>query len=162
MTATSTLPEQDLGAWRAVFTAHALVVERVEQALHVAELPPLSWYDVLETLHRAPESRARMFEVAAGVVMSRSGLTRLVDRIEAAGLIERHQCPSDRRGQHLVLTGAGTAMLRRMRPVYAAAVEAHFARHVADCAALAAALEPVVEAAHASRTPCDAACGDAA
>jgi DNA-binding MarR family transcriptional regulator len=161
MAATATLAEQELGAWRALLDAHALVVEHVEDALQVAELPPLSWYDVLWTLHRAPEGRARMFEVAEGVVMSRSGLTRLVDRIEAAGLIERRQCPSDRRGQHVVLTEAGSAMLGRMWPVYAAAVEEHFARHVADCAALAAALAPVAEAARASRTPCDGACAPA-
>src|SRR5579883_1213529 len=76
----------EVGAWQALATARALVAERVDAALARAGLPPLHWYDVLAALARAPEDRLRMHELAQEVVMSRSGLTRLVDRLEGAGL----------------------------------------------------------------------------
>jgi DNA-binding MarR family transcriptional regulator len=142
------------GAWRAVFISHHLVVERIEEALGEAGLPPLSWYDVLLTVASAPGKRLRMFEVAEGIVMSRSGLTRLVDRIESAGLLRRENCPSDRRGTHLALTDEGEAMLERALPVYSAAIEEHFLRHLTDPDAVAEVLQPVVDAARASRKAC--------
>ena len=134
------------GAWRAVFVAHHLVSERIEEALAGAGLPPLSWYDVLFTVAGAPGQRLRMFEVAEGIVMSRSGLTRLVDRIERAGLLRRETCPSDRRGTQLALTEQGEALLRQAAPVYTAAIEEHFLRHLADPAAVVTALQPVIDA----------------
>lgn len=150
------------GAWRAVFVAQHLVAERIEESLAEAGLPPLSWYDVLLTVASAPDKRLRMFEVAEGIVMSRSGLTRLVDRIEKGGYLRRESCPSDRRGTHLALTDEGEALLQRALPVYAAAVEQHFLRHLGDAAAVETLLQPVVEAARASRKACGNECPDAA
>lgn len=149
------------GAWRAVFVSHHLVVERIEEALANAGLPPLSWYDVLLTVAGAPEQRLRMFEVAEGIVMSRSGLTRLVDRIESGGLLRRETCPNDRRGTHLALTPEGEAMLERALPVYTAAIQEHFLRHLADPGAVETVLQPVIDAARAARKPCTAECAAA-
>ena len=146
------------GSWRAVFVAHHLVAERIEEALAAAKLPPLAWYDVLLTLAGAPGRRLRMFEVAEGIAMSRSGLTRLVDRIESGGLLRRETCASDRRGTQLALTGEGEAMLERALPVYTAAVEQHFLCHLADPGAVETVLQPVIDAARAVRKPCTAEC----
>ncbi len=119
-------------AWRAMITAHATVVEKIERALHEAGLPPLGWYDVLLELSAAPVCRLRMHELARAVVLSRSGLTRLVDRLEKAGLLRREPDLSDRRGAFAVLTDEGKDMLRRMWPVYAAGIAEHFGRHISD------------------------------
>jgi DNA-binding MarR family transcriptional regulator len=116
-----------LDAWRAFLAAHAALMSRVEDALTAAGLPPLSWYDVLWPLYRASERTLRMRELSASVVtISRSGLTRLVDRIEEAGLLRRQASTNDRRGTELVLTKEGAAMLRRMWPVYAAEIQHSF------------------------------------
>jgi DNA-binding MarR family transcriptional regulator len=114
-------------AWRAFLNAHAALMRRIEDALAAADLPPLSWYDVLWPLHRASERTLRMGELSASVVtISRSGLTRLVDRIEEAGLVRRQASANDRRGTEVVLTNEGAAMLRRMWPVYAAEIQRSF------------------------------------
>jgi DNA-binding MarR family transcriptional regulator len=73
-----------------------------------------------------------MRELADAVLLSRSGLTRLVDRMEAAGLVCREAHASDRRGANAVLTAAGRAALRRAAPVHLRGIEAHFARHLSD------------------------------
>ena len=119
-------------AWRALITAHARVVERIERALVEAGLPPLGWYDVLLELSAAPDRRLRMHELARAVVLSRSGLTRLVDRLEKAGLLVREPTPEDGRGFFAVLTDEGRGTLRRMWPVYAAGIAEHFGRHLTD------------------------------
>jgi DNA-binding MarR family transcriptional regulator len=121
------IPEPYLEAWRAFLNAHAATIERAEQAFSAAGLPPLSWYDALWPLHRAPGRKARMGELAAQVVtISRSGLTRLVDRLEAAGLVRRETSPDDRRGTVVAITREGSALLRRMWPVYAAEIRHSF------------------------------------
>ena len=89
-----------------------------------------------------------MHELAAAIVLSRSGLTRLVDRLERAGLLCRQPDPSDRRGAFAVLTDEGLAALRRTWPVYARGIAEHFARHLSDEEArtIAEALERVLAA----------------
>jgi DNA-binding MarR family transcriptional regulator len=132
-----------LDAWRALLNAHARLTARVEAALAEAELPPLAWYDVLWPLYRAPGHRLRMGVLAAEVTLSRTGLTRLVDRIERHGLLRREPAPEDRRGSYIVLTRAGTAMLRRMWPVYERVLEESFAPAVRNPGALQRALDPL-------------------
>jgi len=136
-------------AWRALITSNALVLEKIERALAEAKLPPLGWYDVLLELSGAPDGRLRMHELARAVVLSRSGLTRLVDRLERAGLLGREPDPTDRRGAYAAITDEGRAMLRRMWPVYAAGISEHFARHLTDEEArvIASALDRVAGAA---------------
>src|SRR5207244_3752252 len=101
------LEEHELGTWRALLSAHAAVVGRVEGDLAAAGLPPLGWYDVLWALYRASGRRLRMGELAGAVVLSRTGLTRLVDRVEADGCLRREPVPGDRRGAYAVLTRRG-------------------------------------------------------
>ncbi len=119
-------------AWRALITANAAAVERIERGLLEAGLPPLSWYDVLLELSAAPGCRLRMHELASAVVLSRSGLTRLVDRLEKAGLLRREPDPEDGRGSFAVLTDEGTRMRERMWPVYARGIADHFGAYVSD------------------------------
>ena len=116
-------------AWAVLLTAHAVLIERIQAALAAAGLPALDWYDVLWELEKA-EGRLRMHDLARRVVLSRPNLSRLADRLEDAGLVEREDCPDDARGYDLVLTRAGRAMRRKMWPVYEAEIEKLFSRHV--------------------------------
>ena len=135
--------EVQLGAWRALLAAHARVVEAAERALAEHGLPPLSWYDVLWALYESPGRRLRAGALAEHVTISRTGLTRLVDRIERDGLLRREPAPEDRRGSYVVLTPAGAATLRQMWPVYERALDAAFGAAVASPRALRRALEPI-------------------
>jgi DNA-binding MarR family transcriptional regulator len=130
--AAANLDQGHAAAWRALITANALVLEKIERALAGASLPPLGWYDVLLELSGAPDGRLRMHELARAVVLSRSGLTRLVDRLEGAGLLGREPDPADRRGSYAAITEEGRTMLRRMWPVYAAGIAEYFGRHLTD------------------------------
>lgn len=126
------LDRDRISAWRGLITANALVLEKIERALAEAGMPPLGWYDVLLELSGASGGRLRMHELARAVVLSRSGLTRLVDRLEKAGLLVREPDPADRRGSYAAITTEGKSMLRRMWPVYAAGIAEHFGRHLSD------------------------------
>jgi DNA-binding MarR family transcriptional regulator len=114
-----------LAAWRAFLQAHAAVTAVLEHELETAEGLSLSWYDVLLQLNEASGSM-RMQELARKVLLSKSGLTRLIDRMEKAGLVARQPCPSDRRGWLAVLTPEGKAQLRRAAPAHLKGVEEHF------------------------------------
>ena len=134
------VPEPHLSAWQAVLNAHASVVARVEDALAEADLPPLAWYDVLWALRRAPGRRVRMAELAGSLTLSRGGLTKLADRLEATGLLHREPAEDDGRGLYAVLTEAGNDMLRRMWPVYSRVLRETFVEAMsADEAAVIAA-----------------------
>lgn len=137
------LDPDTLSAWQTVVRVQARVAARAEDALVEAGLPPLVWHDVLRTL-QAAECGIRMFEVADAIVMSRSGLTRLIDRLEQAGLVERRTCPSDRRGNFLAITDAGRETLVRMWAVYEAVIAEQFGGRVEDAAAIARLLSTAV------------------
>jgi DNA-binding MarR family transcriptional regulator len=127
MSQTAEVPEPYLDAWRAFLNAHASAIDRIEQALAARGLPPLSWYDALWPLYRAPGRKLRMGELAAQVVtISRSGLTRLVDRLAAADLVRREPTPDDRRGTVVAITREGSALIRKMWPVYAEEIRRSF------------------------------------
>jgi DNA-binding MarR family transcriptional regulator len=147
------VPEPYLGAWQAVLTAHASVVARVEEALAEADLPPLSWYDVLWAVRRAPGRRVRMAELAGRLTLSRGGLTKLAGRLEAAGLLRRQPAEDDGRGLYAVLTDAGEDMLRRMWPVYARVLRETMVETISpdEAAAIAAGLQRATAAASAMR-----------
>ena len=115
-----------------LITAHAAAVERIERGLLEAGLPPLSWYDVLLELSAAPGCRLGMHELARAVVLSRSGLTRLVDRLEKAGLLRRESDSTDGRGSFAVPTDRGAGMREKMWPVYARGISEHFGAHLSD------------------------------
>jgi DNA-binding MarR family transcriptional regulator len=103
-------------AWLAVRNSHQAVVERMAQELSAAGLPDLAWYDVLLTLSESA-SPLRPRDMLCHVSVTKSGLTRLLDRIEKAGLVERSYCPSDRRGTFLTITDAGRETLAEMQPI---------------------------------------------
>ena len=147
----SRVPEPHLSAWRALLNAHASVTARVEEALADAGLPPLAWYDVLWAVRRAPGRQARMAELAEGLTLSRGGVTKLVDRLEAVGLLRRERVEDDGRGLYAVLTGDGERMLRRMWPVYARVLRETFvdALNDAEAGAIAAGLDRAKDAAGA-------------
>ena len=126
------LSEQHLGVWRAFIKAHAAVIDRIDRDLAAAERPSLSSYDVLIELYEAPENRLRMHELAERVVLSRSGLTRLVDRLEAEGFLTRDRSGADRRGAYAVITEMGISALRRAWPVYAHGISEYFGKWLTD------------------------------
>lgn len=132
MNAKAQLDNLQSSVWRLFLTAHARLLERIELRLAQADLPPLDWYDVLFTLKEAPDYRLRLSDLAEKVLLSRSNLTRLVDRLEKAGLLRRDACPSDRRGTFAVLTEAGLAMQQQIWVVYADAIADYFACHLQD------------------------------
>ena len=146
------VPEPHLSAWRALLNTHASVVGRVEEALAEADLPPLAWYDVLWAVRRAPGKRARMAELAEGLTLSRGGVTKLVDRLEAAGLLRRERTEDDGRGFYAVLTDDGERMLRRMWPVYAGVLRDTFVDALSENEAgvIASGLDRAKEAATSS------------
>jgi DNA-binding MarR family transcriptional regulator len=133
-----------LRAWRALLHAHASVMRRLEAELVEEQGMTLAEYDALVHLAVAPERRLRMGELADQVLLSRSGVSRLVDRLEHDGLVERSRCAPDARGAYAVLTERGLARLRSATPVHLAGVREHFLD------ALGAADLPVLERALAS------------
>jgi len=116
-----------LEAWRAVVTSHAAVTDRVQRALAAADLPPLSWFEMLWAVKRSPTGRPRMSELAAYLTLSRGGITKLVDRLQEAGYLDRVSCAEDRRALQAELTPAGERMLQEMQVVYEAELERHLA-----------------------------------
>jgi DNA-binding MarR family transcriptional regulator len=143
-TLTPRVEQEGLAAWRSFLGAHSAVIGAIEADLAKAGLPPLSWYDVLWALYSAPERQRRMGELVDHVVLSRTGMTRLVDRIEAAGLLRREPVPGDRRGAFAAITDDGVEMLRRMWPVYARRIQELFVEPLGeDAASVRTALERV-------------------
>ncbi|MGH8869262.1 MAG: MarR family winged helix-turn-helix transcriptional regulator [Actinomycetes bacterium] len=121
---TSAFPTPDaLAVWRDFLRAHALLVRRLEADLVAEHALPLASYDVLVQLVEATDHRLRMTELAERVLLSRSGLTRLVDRLAREGLVRREACPSDARGLYAVLTDEGYDRLRRATPTHLRGVE---------------------------------------
>ena len=135
-----------LGAWRAFLRAHARLVRDLERELQAEQGMALTDYDVLVQLSAADERRLRMSELADQLLLSRSGVTRLVDRLVAEGLVERVTCESDRRGQWASLTDSGYERLRRASPTHLRGVAEHFLDRLPpdDLAALERLLDRVV------------------
>jgi DNA-binding MarR family transcriptional regulator len=139
-----TSARSQLDAWRAVVTSHAAVTERVQKALAAADLPPLSWFELLRAVKLSPTGRPRMSELAEWLTLSRGGITKLVDRLEAAGCLERVSCAEDRRALQAELTQAGERLLAEMETVYEHELERHMSALSAEEAELvAAALQKV-------------------
>jgi DNA-binding MarR family transcriptional regulator len=119
-------------AWRAFLRAHASVLRKLERDLINETGMPLGWYDVLVQLAEAPERRLRMADLADKVLLSRSGLTRLVDRLQSEGLVTREPYPGDARGLYTVLTPAGFEKLRAAAPTHLAGVQAYWLSRFSD------------------------------
>jgi DNA-binding MarR family transcriptional regulator len=124
--------QQQVSAWQALNEAHGYVAARLDFALAEASLPPRTWYQTLAALQEQPSQTLRMGELALAVGITPGGMTKLFDKLEQAGLVERKACPVDRRASHAGLTPAGEQMADQMRPVYTQVLEEHFASLVGD------------------------------
>jgi DNA-binding MarR family transcriptional regulator len=116
----------ELRAWRGLLRAHACLAKRLDAELEQAHGLPMTSYEVLYHLEEATGGRMRMCELAEQAQLSRSGLTRLVDRLEREGLLERCSCDHDARGSYACLTPAGRERLEAARGTHLAVVREHF------------------------------------
>lgn len=132
MTTTVPLSSNELTAWRTFLRAHTTLVRRLEGELVAEHDLPLASYDVLVQLSESPTGSLRMTELADKVLLSRSGLTRLVDRLVRDGLVERASCPEDARGTLAVLTPQGLETLRDAWPTHLRGVAEHVSRLSAE------------------------------
>src|SRR3954464_15730441 len=123
------LTAPELGAWRGLLRVHSALVKALDAELLAAHSLPLTSYEVLINLQAAPGRRRRMAELADGVLLSRSGMTRLVDRLEREGLLERDACTDDGRGTFAVVTDRGEGHLDDARRTHLDGVRDRFVRH---------------------------------
>jgi DNA-binding MarR family transcriptional regulator len=123
------MEEISVQAWARLVRAQQLLLERVEADLKRAGLPPLRWYDVLLELRRAEPDGLRQFEIGKAVLLNKYNVSRLLDRLEHEGLIERYVCEADGRGAQVRITPSGNGLLKRMWKVYGKAITEHFAQH---------------------------------
>jgi DNA-binding MarR family transcriptional regulator len=126
------LDDRELRAWRGLLRAHAALTKALDNQLEAGHGLPLMSYEVLMQLADADERRMRMRDLASSVILSRSGLTRLVDRLQREGLIDREQCASDARGAYAVLTESGRARLREAQPLHRESVRQRFLSRFSD------------------------------
>lgn len=156
-------PPEDarLGAWRSFLHAHARITRRLDEELRASHGISLAEYDALLQLAQAPGRRLRMSALADRVLLSRSGITRLVDRLVADGMVERSACTTDARGAEASLTRAGLHRLRDASTTHLEGVRRYFLDVVGadDSMVLEHALDGVIEELDASQrdapTPCD-------
>src|SRR3954470_12511597 len=120
------LNEVELGAWVGFLRAHHTLVAELDDELRREHGLPLTSFDVLAQLELAPERQLRMSELAEAVLLSRSGLTRLVERLESKGLLERRECTEDARGAFAVLTDEGRTLLSEARETHLVGVRRLF------------------------------------
>ena len=123
---TTVAPPQQLEAWVSFLRAHAAITRELSAQLQREHGLTLNDYEVLLHLSHADGRRMRMCEVAESVLLSRSGLTRLVDRLERDGLVERASCADDARGAYAQLTDAGLVKLREAQSTHLDGVRQHF------------------------------------
>ena len=124
--------EERLDAWVALLHAQHAVTESVEADVEAAAGIPLAWHEVLSHLSREPNGAARMQELAKAALLTKSGLTRLIDRMEQAGVVRRTACDADRRGTYAVLTARGRRALERSHAAFLESIHEHFSRHLSD------------------------------
>lgn len=142
-------------AWQGFLFAHAAVTKTLSAELEAVHRLPLTWYDVLVNLDEAPEGSLRMHQLAVRVVLSQSGISRLVDRMEAAGLVERTPSEDDARAILASITADGRAALEQAAPTHHRGIAKHFASHLTDeeAAALASAFAKMLDALESPRRP---------
>lgn len=139
--------EPGIGAWRSFLHAHARITRRLDEELQAAHGLSLAEYDALLQIAHSPGRRVRMNVLAERVILSRSGITRLVDRLEAAGSVERAACTTDARGQEAVLTPLGLDRLRAAATTHLDGVRRYFLARLdaAELAGLEASLGRVAD-----------------
>jgi DNA-binding MarR family transcriptional regulator len=125
-TAAKRLSRRELGVWRGFLRVHASLVRDLNAELETTHGLPLTHYVVLVYLDAAPSKRLTMGELAQTLLLSQSGITRLVDRLQQAGLVEREGCTEDRRVLYAHLTDEGARALEEARPTLLAGVRQRF------------------------------------
>lgn len=129
-TAEATRLDEKSLAWRAFLQSHSALIALLERELESETGMQLSQYEVLLHLRNSPDEGMRMNDLARSVLLSKSGVTRLVDRLAAAGLVERTACESDRRVTYARITSAGRSALRAAAPVHMRGVTEHFSKYL--------------------------------
>ena len=124
------LPEPTISAWARLHRASQSVLSAVESDLKAAGHPPLAWYDVLLELKRVGKDGLRPLALQSQLLLAQYNLSRLLDRMEREGYLERRPCPNDGRGQIVVITPDGRHLIKRMWPTYEAAIRQHFAERL--------------------------------
>jgi DNA-binding MarR family transcriptional regulator len=122
--------EAAIQAWARLIRVEQALLGRVEEELKAARLPPLVWYDVLLELVREPGDRLRHRDLHRRMLLAKYNLSRLLDRMEADGLIGRQAVEDDARGEYVRVTTRGRDMQKRMWPVYRRAIAKHFSNHL--------------------------------
>ena len=123
------LDEVELAAWRGLKRVHATLVKQLDAELEARHGLPLTSYEVLRSLRRSPDGKLRMAELAEHALLSRSGMTRLIDRLEREGMVSRTSCDKDGRGCYAVLTVEGQAAIDHARTTYISVVRSSFLGH---------------------------------
>jgi DNA-binding MarR family transcriptional regulator len=126
------IDDDRLEAWALLLQTHSTLLASLERELVAEHGLPLTWYEVLLRLINEPGGAMRMQDLARSVLLSKSGVTRVVDRMEEAGLVERRTCTVDRRGTYATVTSAGRAAFRKAMPVHLTGIGVHFGRHLSD------------------------------
>lgn len=126
------LDELELGAWRGFLRTHAALSRELDAELTAAHGLALSAYEVLLFLADSSEGQMRMSDLADSVLLSRSGLTRLVDRLEREGLVQRRACPGDARGMNAVITDRGRERFAQARKAHLDGVRRRYLDHLSD------------------------------
>ncbi|MEE4010890.1 MarR family winged helix-turn-helix transcriptional regulator [Roseibium sp. FZY0029] len=130
MSKSTPTPPAAIDAWARLQRASGAVLARVETRLKADGFPPLGWYDVLLELSRAEDRTLRPVEIEKRMLLAQYNVSRLLDRLAAAGYIEKLKSPEDGRGVSVRVTSEGEALLKAMWPCYQAAVEAEFTNHL--------------------------------
>jgi DNA-binding MarR family transcriptional regulator len=121
------LSEAEVAGWEAFVRAYAATSHALERLSDSRGGLPLGEHFLLVQVARGPKDGIRPTELASRSLLTKSGLTRAIDRLESDGLVERQACPTDGRGQHIVLTARGQRLLRRSAPSHIRAIAKHFA-----------------------------------
>ena len=110
-------------AWISLIRVQQVLLTKVERSLKAANLPPLSWYDVLLELSRDSDAGLRQYEIGDRVLLNKHNLSRLIDRLEQEGLLKRQICETDGRGNVIKITKKGMQLKSEMWRVYAKAIQ---------------------------------------
>ena len=144
---TNALDSDTLDAWRGLLFAYAKVVRALEADMLEQHGLPITWFDLLSRLRQAPDQRLRMHQLEEASVFTRSGITRLADRLEEAGLVRRERSAEDRRGVYLAITAAGNNTIDEVWPDHALSIQEHFGQYLdrEDAESIRTATDKVLE-----------------